>query len=311
MKKKSFVWLIGFVFLLFVFKSSLFSTVYGSISGRVTDEDGKPLENVGVGIHGYQVGTTVTDKDGRYSFQMLKPGIYTIFFYPLHPYCYADPLQSVYVPPGKIVVFNKVIKLGGAISGKVIKKDGTPFSGVSVHAFARYGGSEEVTTGTDGKFFIGRLCPSDNYLLTANCNIPGYAYKVVQNVKVERGKETKDITIVFDLDDITGIEGYVTSSIDGKPLEGVEIKFGFGERFSEGRGIDAGEAISDKNGYYYIKNLEPGYYHFLALPPIKEGQNFLEWSSLSKEKENIKVEKGKRTKVDFKLDIPSSQDSSQ
>ena len=304
MKRSFLLWTIGFLFLL-SFLNPLFSTVYGSISGRVTDEDGKPVENVGVRIHGFYVKTVLTDKDGRYSIQMLKPGKYSISFYPLHPYCDVTMPQPVYVQPGKTVIFNKVVKLGGSISGKVIKKDGAPFPGVSIHAFAMYGGSEWVTTEEDGKFFIGRLCPSDNYLITADCKIPGYAYKVIQGVKVERGKETKDLNIVFDLDDITGIEGYVTSSIDGKPL--AEVKIGIIIRGV--KGVDLGGAISDKNGYYHIKALDPGIYDLLAMPPIEEKYSFQQWSELCKEKNNIQVEKGKKVRVDFTLDIPSSKSS--
>jgi hypothetical protein len=304
MKKKSFVWLIGFVFLLFVFKSSLFSTVYGSISGRVTDENGKPLEKVKVKVEGeYYTKSTTTDKDGKYSFRMLEPGEYEIFFYPSHPYF--DPeggkVYSVKVQPGKTVIFNKLMSLGGSISGKVIKKDGTPFSGVSVEILGPGGGYEEVSTGEDGKFFVGGLRPSDNYLLIANCNIPGYAYKVVQNVKVERGKETKDITIVFDLDDITGIEGYVTSSIDGKPLAEIEISVYLFEEYLE----EVGKVVSGKDGYYYIRNLDPGNYNLSARPPMEEKYSYGEWSKLCKDKDNVSVEKGKKTRVDFQLDIPS------
>ena len=104
--------------------------------------------------------------------------------------------------------------------------------------------------------------------------------------------------IIFNLDDITGIEGYVTSSIDGKPIPEVDIAIStFGEE-----GIDMGEVVTDANGYYSIRNLDSGIYDLLALPPM-ENLSFQEWSALCKDKDNIVVVKGEKTRVDFKLDI--------
>lgn len=302
MKRRAFLTLgIGIFYLIIsIGVNFLYSTIYGSISGQVVSEDtGKCIPGVGVSIHGYHVKTTKTDKDGRFSFQELTPGKYTILFVSVHPYC-GDPLiEGIDVESGKNTIYNKVLKVGGSISGVIYKGDGvTPFPGVSILAKERFSVLGLTTSGEEGRYFIGRLCPSNNYHITADCKIPGYAYKVLQGVTVEKGNETKEMDIIFDLDDITGIEGYVTSSIDGKPLSEVDIAIStFGEE-----GIDMGEVVTDEKGYYSIRNLDSGIYDLLALPAM-ENLSFQEWSALCKDKDNIVVVRGEKTRVDFKLDI--------
>ncbi len=67
-----------------------------------------------------------------------------------------------------------------------------------------------------------------------------------------------------------------------------------------------GEVYTNSDGYYYIKNLEPGTYWINILPPIADEWSFHEFSSYCKEKYGIVVIIGKKTQVDSQLDIPSA-----
>jgi len=49
-----------------------------SISGAVLDERGLPVENAAVGLEGASSGGTLTDNHGRYLFEGLRPGGYTV-----------------------------------------------------------------------------------------------------------------------------------------------------------------------------------------------------------------------------------------
>jgi hypothetical protein len=158
------------VFLISLGVNFLYSTIYGSISGQVVSEDtGKGISGVGVRIRGYHGRSTKTDKDGRFSFPELTPGKYTIFFVSIQPYC-GDPLmESIDVEPGKNTIYNKVLKVGGSISRVIYKSDGvTPFPGVSILANKRFSVLGLTTSGEEGRYFIGRLCPSNNYHITAD-----------------------------------------------------------------------------------------------------------------------------------------------
>jgi hypothetical protein len=293
----------------------LFPIIYGSVSGVVTDEDtGKGVPNVGVSLNGRVNLTVETDKEGKFVAKLLKPGKYGILFTPSFPHCNVTAPDYIYIEPGKNIIYNKVVKIGGSIRGKVLYSDSKkPFPGVSIHAFARFAGSEFDTTMNDGSYFLGgggRMCPSPNYYIEAKCNIPNVAYKVLLGVVVEKGKETKAEDILFDLNDPTGIEGLITSSLDGKPLRNVHIAIFSSENKYPGvdndKEVEMGDVYTDSGGYYYIKNLEPGTYWIYILPPIVDEWSYSEFSSYCKEKKGIVVAIGKKTRVDSQLDIPSA-----
>ena len=78
----------------------------------------------------------------------------------------SNATSSINVESGKNTIYNKVLKVGGSISGVIYKGDGvTPFSGVSVFANERFSVLGLTASGEDGRFFIGRLCSSNNYLI--------------------------------------------------------------------------------------------------------------------------------------------------
>jgi hypothetical protein len=309
----------AFAFIVFItLTGRLFPIIYGSVSGIVTDEDtGKGVPNVGVSLSGRVNLTVDTDKDGKFVVKLLKPGKYEILFTPSFPHCNVTAPDYIYIGPGKNIIYNKVVKLGGSIRGKVLYSDSKkPFPGVSIHAFARFAGSEFDTTMDDGSYFLGgggRMCSSPNYYIKANCNIPNVAYKVLLGVVVEKGMETKAEDILFDLNDPTGIDGIITSLIDGKPLKNVHIAIFSSEKKYPGvdndKEVEMGDVYTDSGGYYYIKNLEPGIYWIYILPPIADEWSFYEFSSYCKEKKGIVVAIGKKTRVNSLLDIPSSDNS--
>lgn len=290
----------------------LYPIIYGSVSGVVTDEEtGKGLPGVYVSIGGRVNVNIITDNEGKYIAKLLKPGKYVIVFTPRFPHCNVSVPDRLYIGPGERKIINKVVKLGGSIKGKVLYSESKkPFQGVSMYTFARFGGRDYATTGEDGSYFFrtpGQICPSTNYYIRADCQVPNVAYKVLLGVVVEKGKETEAEDILFDLNDPTGIEGYITSSIDGKSLNNVEIAVNSEDKKYPGSKEDAtmGKVFTNSDGYYYIKNLEPGNYWIEILPQIQDDWNFYDFSSHCKEKNNIVVTLGKKTRVDGQLNVQS------
>jgi hypothetical protein len=317
--------------------------IFGSISGKVTDKDsGIGIPNVIVEISSYKIMSDFkrikikTDQDGRYSCNILEPGEYNIRFNPKHPYCFEYQLQRIHVEIGKNTVINKKLELGGAISGKVFckSKEIKPFKGVrviissgsyrkvwtteegdiEVKSYRSKSTGESDDTKADGSYFVGRLCPFGNYYIRADCHIPGQADRILTGITVKKGEETKVEDIVFDLNDITGIKGFVVSSLDGKTIADAIITFGNIEKSPITGGIvRIGETRTNSHGYFHMKNLEPGKYYITALPPAppkkdkstgKPYYTMAEYPGLLKKMEVV-VKQGYMQRVDFKLDIPS------
>ena len=324
-------------------KSDLEEKKYGSISGTVTDQDsGIGIPDVIVEISGYTIISgsihidIKTDQKGKFSQNMLEPGEYSIRFSPKHPYCFENEWQRINVEIGKNTVINKKLELGGSISGKVFCKSESikPFKGVRVligsgrirkvlitedddidvkNYYSKTRGEFDVTK-ADGSYFVGRLCPFENYYISADCNIPGHADRILTGITVKKGEETKVDDIVFDLNDITGIKGFVFSSLDGKTIDDAKIIFGIIKKNPITGGIvDMGETRTNSRGYFHMKNLEPGKYLLIVSPPAppkrdkstgKPYYTMAEYPGLLIEKEVV-VKKDQMQRVDIKLDIPS------
>jgi hypothetical protein len=324
-------------------KSALEEKKYGSISGSVTDHDsGIGIPDVSVEISGYTIISgskhikIKTDQEGRYSHNMLEPGEYSIRFNPNHPYCFEYEWQKIFVEIGKNTVINKKLELGGAISGKVFCKSESikPFKGVrviissgsyrrewttkegdiEVKSYRSKSTGERDDTKADGSYFVGRLCPFGNYHIIADCNIQGQADRILTGITVKKGEETKVEDIVFDLNDITGIEGYVVSSSDGKTIADAIVTFWNFDKFPiTGDSVRLGDTRTDSNGYFHMKNLEPGKYLLIVSPPAppkrdkstgKPYYTLAEYPGLINQKEVV-VKQGYMQRVDIKLDIPS------
>ena len=300
-------------FLTILFCHPLYATIYGSISGKVTCENsGKGIPGVVVLLSGKKREETKTDRDGGYSFDFLDTGNYYIRFVHGSPYC-TEKEKRIRVEAGKKVVLNKILKLGGAVTGKVYKSDGkTPFEKVYVHVFFSDGSSRSTRTIADGSYFVGDLCPSNNYVVKIYFGIPGQAPRRLTGIMVSKGKVTKIKDIVLNLNDVTGIEGYVTSSCDGGPFENAECSIDKIDALNN-KSIPIGDISTDKNGYYRMKGMEPGAYKVWIRPPLPPkkdavtGKPFFSMQSYGRYFTWGKtvVEKSKVTRMDMKLNIPS------
>jgi hypothetical protein len=143
----------------------------------------------------------------------------------------------------------------------------------------------------------------------------GHSYKFLTGIQVEMGESTKIEDIVFNFDDVTGVEGYVKSSIDGKPLANAKLLFYYIKKIDYGS-FSSGEVYTDKSGYFYMKNLKPGKYSISTWWPVespkrdpKTGKPL--YSAGYVEMRNrkrffIDVEKGQINKIDININIPSN-----
>lgn len=293
--------------------------ISGSISGRVTDYDS------GIGIPGVVVRIsgrgkdheTKTNQQGKYFFRMLKPGEYKISFFPNHPYASDFFKQKIEIKAGKHVVFDKEIMIGGSIKGRVLKADGTPLKGIIVSAYCPGEVDYHTTdvTKADGSYSFGNVFPSDDYhkyRVSAFLEIPGFPSKEQKDIIVDKGKQTIVNDFIFDYNDVTGIEGYVTSAFDEGPLENASISISKEIDKLDNKYDPVGVLKTNKNGYYYWRNLEPGNYRIYTMPPVIVKKDEVTGKSVFRRQlsrcivtKYTNVIKNKKSRVDFQLNIPA------
>lgn len=141
----------------------------GSISGRVTDSRGRPLDGVGILVatnDGQSSGTPgypSTRADGTYTVSGLAPGQYAVCFLPNDTYsreCLGDvefglPIKTLVTVRGsqKVHGVNAVLSLKVSLSGRVTAPSGAPVPDATV--LVKSQGTDLVaTTGTDGRYVV-------------------------------------------------------------------------------------------------------------------------------------------------------------
>jgi len=294
---------------------NLNSTIYGTIEGRViADDTGEGLKGVKVYLteakYGGHFGRAVTDENGYFKIGMVKEGLYKLAFVPKPPYISGTipepsppplavhklqkiPKDIITMEKGNILYFEKILRLGGSISGTVYKKENgiSPLAGaeVLIHSTDVSSYSHSTKTDSNGKFKLEALEPDGEYLVVAI--VFGYARKNINSVIVEAGKETSGIDFIIDFTDKTCLEGIVISSIDGKPIKNVNVHV-----FKENELVAS--VHTDEDGKYSVLAMQPGIYTIM----IPYGG----YESKISTKKNIYIEKEKTTTVNFSLDRSSN-----
>ncbi len=156
-------------------------------------------------------------------------------------------------------------------------------------------GNEGVSVYTDsaGSFDVDG---SAGKALEVSCSAPGYA-EAAETISANTGKEVR---IDFVLRPGSGISGRVTEAASGQGVEGVVMHLAPARASLVERAQSFGKqtgAITDANGDYAIKGLEPGAY---TISPMARSLGFL---SVEKRQAVVNVAEGEsRDKVDFLLE---------
>jgi protocatechuate 3,4-dioxygenase beta subunit/peroxiredoxin len=137
------------------------------VTGRVVDDDGKPVPGMQVGIYesagstSYQAAAGSTDAQGRFSVKMLQGGQGSIMLGEGGAYITDDlklQLDSEHVDRGDLVA----PRLDQQVAGVVVDIDGEPVANAHVYARAAKGrGGASGRSGSDGKFRLEKLPRGD------------------------------------------------------------------------------------------------------------------------------------------------------
>jgi len=200
------------------------------------------------------------DTEGKFNIEAVGPGIYKVqvdaegFAWTL-----SEDVNSVSNSP-------VVIKLltGGSIKGTVVNKEGLPLNGAKVIPLSKAAAGSGTCTRdpfvsengavetVDGVFELKNVA-AGNESIKVVC--PGYAYSIINDIKVEEGKTTKGIEVVLNKGGT--VEGYVFDA-QGQPQPNVTLYFEneLGRRnVAEGEAGLLAKATTDANGYYRVGGL--------------------------------------------------------
>ena len=266
-----------------------------TITGRVTDASGEPLEGVrvsasGRGETGYSSSSANTDGEGRYEIGSLSAGKYKVRAR-LKGYS-KEKIEGIEPPAGDV---DFTLSSAGRIAGRVTGKERGGIITRFRYATAREPFSRRTlfrrgreTFSEDGTFETRPLDPGSYAVIV---RAEGYAPEKVEGIEVESG-ETANVEIKLAPE--TSIRGEVFDEKTRRPVTGARIalllpKEGefFGFAFGE---IDLLKepVLSNENGAFSIGSLPAGRFSLKVTHPDYAEKK--EAVKLNKEGEEVRVE---------------------
>ncbi|HEX8746373.1 MAG TPA: carboxypeptidase-like regulatory domain-containing protein [Pyrinomonadaceae bacterium] len=278
------------------------TTAAGSITGRVVGEDGRPMGDVSVVIHGMYSGfasrVSVTDSAGRFQFKELPPGLYGLrvaspSFIEL-PDENRTPWEPRYLKPGDTAQITMV--KGGVITGTVLNAQGEPVVGAFVRPvrvrdaqgrrifteglagimpritddrgiYRIYGlqpGSYLLVVGGSNPYFFGNVSYGD-----VPTYYPSSTRDTAAEVQVRAGEEAAGVDIRYRNERGHTISGTISGVSDNNGRSGISVAL-----VRAVTGLIEGQTYAiDVNGrhVFYISGLPDGEYEITAQAVFEKG----------------------------------------
>jgi len=246
----------------------------GSLSGRIVDQAGYPLEGIGLDVYDYGnrlIHYCCSDADGRYKINGLPTGDYLIKTW--NDLCYLDEWYALHYDdlpvhvdlPNETPGIDFTLMLGGAISGQVtLDPSGEGIEGVQVRVYeVNEGMVDSITTDANGYYSVCGLKTGDYYVWSSGSYDECYFSEGYQGVlpweddpppvHVDLPSETPNIDFTFE--EGGSISGRIVDPT-GNPLEGVQVSI-----YDPNENGVVGYGTSDSEGYYRVKCLLTGDYY--------------------------------------------------
>lgn len=217
----------------------------GSITGRISLEDGAPPEGVMVRLFDTGAETT-TGSDGLFSFMNLPPGTYTLSAFAVGYEVLQQEVEVEAVEATSLVLSLKLIR--SQVSGSILLEGATSHEGITV---TLVDSPFSTTTDAAGNFVLEGV-PTGAYLLEASKE----GYSTAQTV-VALTSEPETVSLTLDPTGSVSISG-VISLPEGADPTGISV-------------VLEGTAFSttvDEYGLFSLKNVPAGTYTLVA---SKEG----------------------------------------
>jgi beta-lactamase regulating signal transducer with metallopeptidase domain/uncharacterized GH25 family protein len=230
----------------------------GSVQGKITGEDGRPVARVGVNVYGGDDGSPLdyveTDAGGRYRFDHLPLGRTLKLYSNKLDYLAQWSSFSIERGNGRVARFDLVLKKrphGGSVQGIVIDKESKPIAGAEV--FNQGGSSSEVRqakTDAQGKYFLDNVYGNHiGHELVVRAR--GFA---PQRVQFTPGPAARPAEVGVQLEPGHRLKGRVVNEA-GRPVAGVRVYFSAGN--SPSGMFFGGSTNTDKQGRFQLDSLPP------------------------------------------------------
>jgi protocatechuate 3,4-dioxygenase beta subunit len=122
-----------------------------ALSGRVTDEQGKPIEQAWVMLEGNFTAMDATEQDGQFHLNAVPREAFT-----LEVRADGHLKRTFENPAGEHDIrLDVVLSTGRRVAGHVVSSDGAPVEGAAVHAYGAQ--PQNTTTDATGAFVVGGL----------------------------------------------------------------------------------------------------------------------------------------------------------
>ena len=200
-----------------------------TVSGRVIDANGKPIEGASVAQgsdrHGSHYPSTQTNSEGRFSFENVRPGEMVLT---VQANSYSPDLKHFTVNQGMEPLEFR-LEPGRPIRGRIVDNEGQPLAGAFVAADSWRGHRSlmwRVDTDAQGRFEW-HEAPADEVLI----DMGKQGYMSVRNYGMSPSEQEYEIT----MPDILKIHGKVVDAESGEPIP--EFKLLSGIDWGDGRSV--------------------------------------------------------------------------
>jgi hypothetical protein len=245
---------------------------FGTVKGRVLDEEGLPCEAFEVRSRTRKIwrGTDYAPfTDGAFEITEALPGKVRVYartedgreaqsdWFDLEPAQTVDDLELILTEVGALSGMVRDAATNKPVSGAALYVDYSGDDDIEIYSWRQ----PEAITGADGLFELEGLRTGVVHLSVAH---PDYrsVIGVAQEVVAKKKIEGVDILLVRG----AGLCGHVY--VDGEGRPGVQVE----ARELEGNSDDT-DTITGASGHYAIKNLEPGPYEVTAKLDEEDGNN--------------------------------------
>ncbi|MBC8030671.1 MAG: carboxypeptidase regulatory-like domain-containing protein [Pyrinomonadaceae bacterium] len=237
-----------------------------SVSGRVTDAvTGAALSGAVVTFSGSTNGTTVTNANGDYSYQLPHGGSYPMTVAKAH-YTFAQPSQTFNnLSSAKTANLTATLNRH-SISGRATGSDGSGLPGIAVNLSGTE--TSTVTTDSTGAYAFANLPGGGDYTVTPT--LVGYtfspSFSTFNNLAANQNQNYQAVFTTHT------VSGRVTDASSGAALSGAVVTFS---------GFSSGTTVTNANGDYSYQLAHGGSYtmtvakaHYTFAQPSQTFDNF-------------------------------------
>ncbi|MBQ7814682.1 MAG: carboxypeptidase regulatory-like domain-containing protein, partial [Thermoguttaceae bacterium] len=230
-----------------VLRKRLTAKPFGSIAGRVVDENGRIVQNAEITLTN-EAGETwnaISDRAGVYSFAALKSGTYLVSLNTTGKFKPSTPTEASVKNGIATTGLNLTAERGAEVSGKICDSEGLPLADAAILVVDASGARVCALTDAEGRFAVGGFDEGEATITIS----AGNCVSVVETVALTAQKTTK---INKSLQSASLISGFVRNN-DGTPA--ADATFILTDENENGYWVNV-----DESGFYCVDFLPPGDY---------------------------------------------------